>query len=137
MDNRHDRLRHGRVAHHASIRRKKSQILEAHVPSGHVKASTSRARASPHTSLSSSRKRRVSPTDASLHSSSRRCQISHIQASEIPNSLVVPKAPPTVDIADAFRATWMGILCGSSGCHIYIWCMLLQKIRQGQLIMRY
>lgn len=97
MTDRDDILRHGRIAHHAFVRREKSQVLEAHVPSSpdYAEASTSRA----HISLPSSRRRRVSPSDTSLPPSSRRRHVSPIQAPElhespeIPETLVPPYAP--------------------------------------------
>lgn len=101
MAYRHDMLRHKRIAQHASMRREKSRVLEALVHSGHVEPSTSKAHASPHAfTSSSSRRRRVSPTDVSLPPSSRRNQVSPIQALEVPDPSVVPEAPPPTDTAD-------------------------------------
>lgn len=81
---RDDRLRHGRIAQHASIQRKKSQVLEARVPSSlvHAEASTSRAHISSH---SSSRGRRVTHSDTSLPPSSRRRQVSPIKVQKHPS----------------------------------------------------
>ncbi|XP_050890136.1 uncharacterized protein LOC127095499 [Lathyrus oleraceus] len=87
MTSRDDRLRYRRIAQHALVWMEKSQVLEAHVHSSHVDASTSGAHASP---SSSSRRRRVSPTDASHPPSSHRRQVSLIQAPEVPESPVVP-----------------------------------------------
>lgn len=82
------------------MRRKKSHVLEAHVPSDHANTSTSEDRDSRHASpSSSSRRRQVSPTDAPLPPSSRRRQISPIQVSGVPDSLEIP---PIVDIVDAY-----------------------------------
>lgn len=107
MTDRHDKLRHGRIAHHASIRRKKNQVSEAHVHSGHAESSTSGAHASPQAfTSSSSHMRWVSPTDAPPPPSSRKRQVSFIQSSKVPESLVVPEAPlppPNVDTIDAFE----------------------------------
>ncbi|CAL5210269.1 unnamed protein product [Lathyrus oleraceus] len=96
MVDKHDRLRHGMVAQHASLRREKSQQdLKAPDPSGHAESSTSGARTSPQTtSSSSSHRRRDSSSDASIHPSSRRCQVSLIHAHEVGDS---PVSPPTID----------------------------------------
>ncbi|XP_050906099.1 uncharacterized protein LOC127119812 [Lathyrus oleraceus] len=84
----------------------RSQVLEAHIPSGHADASTSAAHASP---SSSSCRRKVSPTYALFPPFSRMRQISPIQVPEIPESSVVPEvpestvvleAPPTTDTGD-------------------------------------
>lgn len=75
MDDRHDRLRHGRISQHASVRWEKSQVSEGHVHSGHAETSTSRAHAS---SSSSSRRRQVSHTYTSLPSSSHKRHVSPI-----------------------------------------------------------
>ncbi|CAL5211684.1 unnamed protein product [Lathyrus oleraceus] len=99
----HDRLRHRRIAQHASVRREKSQVSETHIHSSHVEVSTSMAHASP-SSSSSSRKRYVSPTDASLSSYSCRRQVSPIQALETPQSPVVPEAPVPPPINDASKS---------------------------------
>lgn len=40
MVDKDDRLRHGRIAHHTSVWRENSQVLEAHVHSSHTEAST-------------------------------------------------------------------------------------------------
>ena len=89
MADRDDKLRHWRIRQHASVRREKSQVSEAPVHSSqvHPKESTFGAHASP---SSSSRRRRVSPTDASLPSSSRRRQVSIIHAPKVPK----PPVPP-------------------------------------------
>lgn len=42
MVDRHDRLRHGMVARHASVGWEKSQVFEARVPSGYAETSTYR-----------------------------------------------------------------------------------------------
>ncbi|CAL5201869.1 unnamed protein product [Lathyrus oleraceus] len=96
MADKHDRLRHRRVAQHTSVQREKSQqVSEAPGPSGHAESYTSEAHASPHaTPSSSSHGRRNSPTNASLPPSFCRSQVPPIQASEIPDS---PMSPPTVD----------------------------------------
>lgn len=55
MVDRHNILRHMRVAQHVSVRREKSQqVLEAPGPSGHAKSSTFGARASSYATPSSS-----------------------------------------------------------------------------------
>lgn len=82
------------------MRRKKSRVSEALVPSGHAKASTSGAHAPP---SSSSGKRQVLPTNASPSPSSCRRQISPIQALDVPESSVIPEASPTTDIVNAFE----------------------------------
>ncbi|CAL5208908.1 unnamed protein product [Lathyrus oleraceus] len=89
MADKHDRLRHGRVAQHASMRRENSQqIPEALGPSGQAESSTYGARVSPHaTSSSFSRRRRDSPSNATFPSSSRRRQ-------------VLPVPTPTIDVVD-------------------------------------
>lgn len=70
MANRDDILRHWRIAQHAFVQREKSQFLEALVPSSsvHAEASTFGDHIFP---PSSSRKKRVSPSDASLPPSFR------------------------------------------------------------------
>ncbi|XP_050898643.1 uncharacterized protein LOC127105495 [Lathyrus oleraceus] len=95
-----DRLRYVRVAQHASVRRKKSQqVPEAHDPSSQEEPSTSEAHVSPHaTPSSSSRRRRDSPSDASLHSSSRRRQVSPVPSITI--DTIDPLPYPTVDATD-------------------------------------
>lgn len=100
MDYRDDRLRHKRIAHHALVQREKSQVLEVLTHSSHADVSTSKARAF---MSSSSRRRRVLPTNATLSPSSYRRQVSVIQAPEVPESSVVPKAlvpPPTDETSD-------------------------------------
>lgn len=91
-------MRHGKVAQHASVRRKKSQqVQEALGTSGQVESSTSGACASPHvTPSSSSRRRRDSPSDASLHPSSRTRQISSMSPL---TSDVIDSIPPPTDVA--------------------------------------
>lgn len=101
MVDRDDGLRHERIAQNASVRREKSQDSEAPVHSSHVKASTYGIHTSP---SSSSRRRRVSPTDTSLPPSSHRRQVSPIQAPKVPESSVVPETPmppPTDDASEA------------------------------------
>lgn len=80
MVDRHDRLRHGRVAQHTSKRREKSQhASEAPGPFGRAKPSTFGAHAYPYAyPSSSSHMIQVSPTDASLPPSSRRRHVSPI-----------------------------------------------------------
>lgn len=80
MVDRHDMPRHRSIAHHASLRRKKSRISEALAHSVHAESSTSGAR-------TSTSRRRVSPTSASLFPSSRRHQVSLIQTPMVPKSL--------------------------------------------------
>lgn len=77
MANKDNKLRHKRIVQHASIRRKKSQVLEAHAHSSsvHVDTLTSGDHAS---SSSSFRRRQVSPTDTSLPLSFRRQHVSPI-----------------------------------------------------------
>lgn len=58
MDDRHDRLRHRRVAQHASVRREKSQVSEVIVSSSHAEASTYGAHVFPYAYPSSSSRRR-------------------------------------------------------------------------------
>lgn len=84
-------------------REKSQQVSDAPGSSDHAEPSTSRACASPYVSPSSSRMRRVSPTDTSVPLSSRRRQVSPIQVPEVPESPVVPEAPlppPTADAAE-------------------------------------
>lgn len=68
MNDKHDRLMHGRVVQHASVRREKSQqVMKASGPFGHAEPSISGARVSPHvTSSSFFCRRHDSPSDASL-----------------------------------------------------------------------
>lgn len=100
MVDRHDRLRHERVAQHAIIRWEKSQqVSEASGPYGQVKSSACWARASPNaTSSFSSRRRQDSPSDASLLPSSCRCQVSPVSPPII--DVVDPLSPPTSDVVD-------------------------------------
>lgn len=100
MVDRHDRLRHSRVAQHASIWRERSQqISDAPTTFGQAEPSTSGARASPQvTPPSSSRKRRDSPSNVSLPPSSRRHQDSPVQP--LTDDVVVPAPPPIDDVAD-------------------------------------
>lgn len=89
-----------RIAQYASMRREKSRVSDAPVHFSHVKASISAAHASP---SSCSLKICVSPTHALLPPSFRRRQVSHIQAPEVPESLVVPKVrvpPPTYEASE-------------------------------------
>lgn len=88
------------------MRRENSQqVSETPGLSGHAESSTFEARSSPHASTSSSfRRRRDSPTNASLIPSSHRRQLSPIQTLEIPDSLVPPSivdvyefVPPSTD----------------------------------------
>lgn len=69
MVDRYDRLRHERIAQHASVWRENSQVSEAlvHYSPTHAKVSTFGAHVSP---SSSSRRRRMSPTCVSLPPSS-------------------------------------------------------------------
>lgn len=108
MVDRQDRLRHKRVAQHASVRREKSRkVLEASGPFGHASPSTSGAHASPHaTSFSSSRRRRDSPSDASLPPSSRMRQVSPIQGPEVADSLV---KPPIIDAYESVSPLTTGV----------------------------
>lgn len=80
---RQDKLRHDRIAYHASVLRGKSQPLQEPIISSlfDAKMSASRAHASP---PSSSYRTHMAPTHASPHPSSRRRQVSHIQAPEAP-----------------------------------------------------
>lgn len=110
MVDRHGRLRHWRVAHHTSMRGEKSkQAPEALGLSGHAESSISGICASPQaTPSSSSRRRRDSPSGASLPSSFRRCQVFPIQAPKVGDSPVSPlsvdasesKSPPTGDVVN-------------------------------------
>lgn len=103
MADRHGRMRHVRVAQHALLQWEKSRVSRAPIPSGHAEESTNGGHAYPHASPSySSCRRRVSPTNASLPSSPRRRQVSPIQALEVFDSSVVPEAPSTANIANAF-----------------------------------
>ena len=77
------------------MRGEKSPISVAHVHSSHVEAYTSVVHVSSHACpSSSSRRRRISPTDTSIPPSSYRRQISPIQAPEV---LETPMPPPTDD----------------------------------------
>lgn len=95
MSDRHNKLKHERIAQHASVQWEKSQISEALVHSSHVETSTYGAHISlhPFPSSSSSYRRRFSPTDASLPPSSRRRQVSPIHAPEVSESPLVPETP--------------------------------------------
>ncbi|CAL5213986.1 unnamed protein product [Lathyrus oleraceus] len=90
MADRHDNQRHKRIVQHTSVRREKSQVSEAPVHYGQTETSTSKAHTSP---FSSSRRRQVSPTNASLLSSFRSRKVSSIQAPEVPESSEVVEAP--------------------------------------------
>lgn len=101
MADRHDMLRHERVAQHASVRGEKSQVSEALIPSGHADAYISGAHASLYaSSFTYSRKKRVSPTDTSIPPSSRMRHISPIQVPNVLESPVVPEAHPTADASE-------------------------------------
>lgn len=91
MVDRDDKVRYKRILQHALVRREKSRVLEAHVHSSlvHAEASNYRAHASP---SSSSRRRQVSPTYASLPPSSRRRQVS-LESLVIPEVSVPPQEP--------------------------------------------
>lgn len=96
MADRHDRLRHDKVAQHPFVPRERIQhVLNAPGTSGQAESSTSGARASPQvTPPYSSRRRQDSPFEASLPSSSYR---RHDSPMPPPTNDVVVLAPPSTD----------------------------------------
>ncbi|CAL5211694.1 unnamed protein product [Lathyrus oleraceus] len=100
MADKHNILRHDRVAQHASVRREPSQqVPDAPSTFGQTEPSTSGARASPPVTPSpSSHRRRDSPSDASFPLSYRRHQYSPVSSPTDDAANLVP--PPIDDNAD-------------------------------------
>lgn len=83
-----DKLRHDKIAHHASVRRENSHVSQTHVPSSLVDADVSTS--GTHISPPPLCRRRMSSGDTSLPLSRRR-QVSPAQAVEVPESSEVPQ----------------------------------------------
>lgn len=100
---RQDRLRHDRIAQHASFRREKTQPSQTRVISipVDVEVPASRAHASP---TFSSHRRRSLPTHASSPLYSRRRHVSSIQVPEVPEVPESPEIPEALELPEAPQA---------------------------------